>query len=87
MKRKLSAAMTITQFDHGYWYSTELKCFAKLLGIPSPSTLRKDELERAIRARRRGYVPCQLGRYAQAGPYPPRSSLSPSQIHCPSGWM
>ena len=41
--------MTVTQFDHGYWYATELKDFAKELGIPSASKLRKDELERAIR--------------------------------------
>jgi SAP domain-containing new25 len=41
--------MTVTQFDHGYWYATELKHFAKGLGIPSASKLRKDELERAIR--------------------------------------
>jgi len=41
--------MTVTQFDHGYWYATELKDFAKKLGIPSSSKLRKDELERAIR--------------------------------------
>jgi hypothetical protein len=41
--------MTVTQFDHGYWYATELKDFARQLGIPSASKLRKDELERAIR--------------------------------------
>jgi hypothetical protein len=41
--------MTVMQFDHGYWYATELKHFAKGLGIPSASKLRKDELERAIR--------------------------------------
>jgi hypothetical protein len=48
-KTKLSASMTVTQFDHGYWYATELKDLAKELGIPSASKLRKDELERAIR--------------------------------------
>lgn len=41
--------MTLTQFDNGYWYATELTHFAKDLGIPSASKLRKDELERAIR--------------------------------------
>ncbi len=41
--------MTITQFDHGYWYATELKDFARELGIPSPSAFRKDELEQAIK--------------------------------------
>lgn len=48
-KTKLSASMTITQFDHGYWYTTELKHFATELGIRSASSLRKDELEQAIR--------------------------------------
>jgi hypothetical protein len=48
-KTKLSASMTVTQFDHGYWYATELKHFAKGLGVPSASKLRKDELERTIR--------------------------------------
>jgi hypothetical protein len=42
--------MTVAQFDHGYWYATELKHFAKRLGIPSARKLRKDELERAILA-------------------------------------
>ncbi len=41
--------MTLGQFDHGYWYATELKEFAETIGIPSASALRKDELERAIK--------------------------------------
>ena len=48
-KTKLSAAMTITQFDNGYWYATELKEFAESIGIASAKKLRKDELERAIK--------------------------------------
>src|SRR4051794_3196028 len=40
--------MTLTQFDNGYWYATELKEFAKAIGIPSANKLRKDELEKAI---------------------------------------
>jgi hypothetical protein len=48
-KTKLSRSMTSTQFDNGYWYATELKDFAKTIGIPSASTLRKDELESAIK--------------------------------------
>ena len=40
--------MTLTQFDHGYWYTTELKQFAKTIGILAANKLRKDELERAI---------------------------------------
>jgi hypothetical protein len=41
--------MTVSQFDSGYWYATELKGFADTIGIPSSSKLRKDELEKAIR--------------------------------------
>jgi hypothetical protein len=41
--------MTLTQFDNGYWYATELKKFAETIGIPFASKLRKDELERAVR--------------------------------------
>src|SRR5205807_7763871 len=41
--------MSVTQFDNGYWYTTELKEFAETIGIPSASKLRKDELEKAIR--------------------------------------
>jgi len=46
---KLSTLMTVTQFDNGYWYTTELKEFAKTINIPSANKLRKDELERAIK--------------------------------------
>jgi hypothetical protein len=42
--------MTQAQFDNGYWYATELKEFAKTIGIPSASRLRKDEREKAISA-------------------------------------
>jgi hypothetical protein len=41
--------MTVTQFDNGYWYASELKQFAETIGIPSANKLRKDELERAIK--------------------------------------
>jgi hypothetical protein len=41
--------MTVAEFDHGYWYATELKTFAETIGIPSASKLRKDELEQAIK--------------------------------------
>ena len=41
--------MTLTQFDNGYWYATELKTFAKAIGIPSANQLRKDEIEKAIK--------------------------------------
>ena len=48
-KRKLSASMSLTQFDKGYWYATELKRFADALGIPQAARRRKDELELAIK--------------------------------------
>jgi hypothetical protein len=47
--KKLSKDMTLGQFDHGYWYATEIKKFAQNLGIASAHKLRKDELEKAIR--------------------------------------
>jgi hypothetical protein len=47
-KAKLSKSMTLTQFENGYWYATELKRFADAIGMPSANKLRKDELEKAI---------------------------------------
>lgn len=41
--------MSVSEFDNGYWYATELRAFAKAIGIPSAGKLRKDELERAIK--------------------------------------
>jgi SAP domain-containing protein len=48
-RTKLSKSMTVAQFDNGYWYATEIKRFAKEIGISSVSRLRKDELEKAIK--------------------------------------
>lgn len=45
----LTPAMTVEQFDNGYWYATEIKSFAKCLGFKGLSGLRKDELEDLIR--------------------------------------
>jgi hypothetical protein len=50
MERSLSKNMTIQQFENQYWYLYELKKFARELGIQNSGTLRKDELERCIRA-------------------------------------
>jgi len=49
-KTKLSASMTWSQFENGYWYATQVKDFAETIGIPSARKLRKDELERAIKS-------------------------------------
>src|ERR1700685_4074478 len=46
---KLSTSMSQAQFENGYWYATEIKEFAKTIGIPSASRLRKNELEEAIK--------------------------------------
>src|SRR5262245_61217440 len=67
-KTKLSKSMTLTQFDNGYWYATELKRFAVELGIPAASQLRKDELEDAIK------LFFKTGKLKQ----PPQRKLSPS---------
>jgi SAP domain-containing new25 len=40
--------MTLRQFENGYWYLDDLKDFAKQIGIPEATRLRKDEIERAI---------------------------------------
>jgi len=48
-KNKLSPAITLTEFENGYWYATDLKDFAHTIGIPSAGKLRKDELEKAIK--------------------------------------
>jgi hypothetical protein len=41
--------MTLRQFNHGYWYATEIKRFAKSIGVTGAHTRRKDELETIIR--------------------------------------
>jgi hypothetical protein len=48
MAGQLAPAMTLRQFENGYWYLEELKGFGDRIGIPSATRLRKDELERAI---------------------------------------
>jgi SAP domain-containing protein len=49
VSNKLSKSMTLSQFENGYWYSTDLKDFAESIEIPAAGKLRKDELEKAIR--------------------------------------
>ncbi len=41
--------MTEKEFDNGYWYASDIKAFAKQIGIANSSKLRKDELERLIK--------------------------------------
>ena len=47
-KVKLTKQITETQFDHGYWYADEIRKFARAIGIPNSSKLRKDEIEKLI---------------------------------------
>jgi SAP domain-containing protein len=48
MAQKLTAKMTVREFENGYWYLNDLKKFASGIRIPAATKLRKDELERAI---------------------------------------
>lgn len=46
---KLTKHITKKEFENHYWYAKELKEFAKEIGIPNSSKLRKDELEELIK--------------------------------------
>jgi hypothetical protein len=48
-RARLSPTMSVEQFDNGYWYATEVRSFAKSIGIANVSPLRKDELEDLIK--------------------------------------
>lgn len=48
-RARLGPTMSVEQFDNGYWYATEVRSFAKSIGIPRVSALRKDELEDLIK--------------------------------------
>ena len=48
MAKTLSPTMTLREFERGYWYRVQLTDFAKRIGIPAATKLRKDELEKAI---------------------------------------
>jgi hypothetical protein len=62
--------MSLTEFENGYWYAAELKKFAKEIGIARAGSLRKDELEHAIR------VFLKTGRIRSA----PRKQAAPSRV-------
>ncbi len=46
---KLVKGITEKEFDKGYWFSDEIKTFAKEIGITNSNKLRKDELEQLIK--------------------------------------
>jgi hypothetical protein len=48
-KRRLSSTLTEQEFDNGYWYASELKVFAREIGVRSAHRLRKDQLEAIVR--------------------------------------
>lgn len=48
MPGKLSPTMSVSEFENGYWYVGELRDFARQIGIPEATRLRKDEIERAL---------------------------------------
>ena len=48
-RAKLSASMSLAEFDNGYWYTIELKAFARSIGAAFAGGLRKDQLESHIR--------------------------------------
>lgn len=47
-KQKLTKSISEDDFVNNYWYATEIKAFAKSIGISPVSKLRKDELETLI---------------------------------------
>ncbi len=46
----LHKGMSVEEFDNGYWYATDLKAFADTIGVQKTDKLRKDELEKILRA-------------------------------------
>lgn len=49
MVKKLTKHISEEEFEINYWYAKDLKEFAKKIGIPNSSKLRKDELEKLIK--------------------------------------
>ncbi|WP_339725469.1 hypothetical protein [uncultured Paraglaciecola sp.] len=47
--KRLHKVKTVAEFESEYWYALELKQFARDIGIPNNSKLRKDQLEKIIK--------------------------------------
>lgn len=47
-RKKLKDVKCASEFECGYWYALELKAFAREIGVPNRSRLRKDELDKII---------------------------------------
>jgi hypothetical protein len=48
--KSLHKVKTVAEFESGYWYALELKQFARNIGVPNSSKLRKDQLEEIIKS-------------------------------------
>lgn len=48
--KNLQQVKTVAEFEGGYWYASELKKFAKDIGVANSSKLRKDQLENIIKS-------------------------------------
>lgn len=48
--KSLHQVKTVAEFESGYWYALELKEFARDIGVPNSSKLRKDQLEEEIKS-------------------------------------
>jgi len=48
-KLKLTKNITESAFDNGYWFISDLKAFAKEIGVRNSNKLRKDEIEKIIK--------------------------------------
>lgn len=70
--------MSISDFDNGYWYATEIKTFAIQLGVVGVSKLRKDELETIIKQYLRTGVVGGALRQLVRGPKDSELGLKPS---------
>ena len=50
MRGKLSATMTLREFENGYWYRKQLKDFAGRIGIPAAAKLTRRRCLSSCRA-------------------------------------
>lgn len=62
--KSLHKVKTVDEFESGYWYASELKQFAKEIGVKNSSKLRKDQLEEVIK----GFIQsgCVLAKHTKA---------------------
>ncbi|GAA6141981.1 hypothetical protein [Hydrogenophaga sp. 5NK40-0174] len=56
-RKNLHHVKTVAEFEAGYWYASELKQFAKEIGVSGGNKLRKDQLESIVKSHIQGGVP------------------------------